>query len=234
MADEPGGAEDPRLLLALIDAQEPLEDALARLARTCRDAVPGCTDASVTLLRGSRPSTAASTSDGARAIDEWEYAHECGPCLDALHTAEEQAVADPDEADARWPGIGDVLRASGVVSAAGIPLVAAGEVVGAINLYGTEPGAFDEAAFAVARPLAVQVAVTLHNVRVYDASRELVRQLETAMASRAVIEQAKGILVAGKHCTPEDAFDLLRQASQRENVKLRDVAERIVRSAAGG
>jgi AmiR/NasT family two-component response regulator len=67
---------------------------------------------------------------------------------------------------------------------------------------------------------------------VLDTSRRLVAQIEEAMASRSVIEQAKGILMVERNCGDDAAFDLLRTASQRENVKLRDVARRLVHSTA--
>ena len=67
-----------------------------------------------------------------------------------------------------------------------------------------------------------------------DEVRAEVEQLKEAMVSRATIEQAKGILVGAEHCTPDEAFEVLRRASQRENVKLRTIATRIVEKAAGG
>ena len=73
-----------------------------------------------------------------------------------------------------------------------------------------------------------------HDEAEFDVVRAEVEQLKQAMLSRAVIEQAKGILVGAEHCTPDDAFEVLRRASQRENVKLRTIATRIVEKAAGG
>jgi AmiR/NasT family two-component response regulator len=80
----------------------------------------------------------------------------------------------------------------------------------------------------VGRLFAGQAGVAIANAEVYRASVALTGQLQEAMASRAVIEQAKGVLMAEQKCTPEEAFTLLRSASQRENVKLREIAERIV------
>jgi GAF domain-containing protein len=224
---------DPTALLLLLDERESLDEALARLVRTCRDAIPACSDASVTLLAADgEKRTAATTSERGRQIDEWEYAADMGPCIDALRDAGEHHV--PTLADAKeYDGFAEVLAGVGIRSTVGVPMLVAGEVVGALNVYASEEHAFDdEASRTVARSVASQAATALHNLRVYDASRTLAQQLEQAMASRAVIEQAKGVLMAQAGCTADEAFARLRAASQRENVKLRDVAARVVAGVA--
>ena len=221
------------LLLAL-DASESAQEALDRLVLACRAAVPYCDDASVTLVTDGTPRTAASTSERGKTVDEWEYANDRGPCIDALKDGQEHYVATAADL-AAYPGFEVVLRETGVVSILGLPLVAAGATVGALNVYAATERAFDdEASRGLCRYVAGQAATTVHNVRIYDATRTLAGQLEQAMESRATIEQANGVLVAQTGCTPDDAFGLLRAASQRENVKLRDVAERIVASVARG
>jgi GAF domain-containing protein len=219
------------LLLAL-DERESVQEALDRLVRACRAAVPACDDVSVTLLRDGRPRTAAATSPRALEIDQWEYAHERGPCIDALRDGREHYLADGPAAQA-YPGLTEVLARTGIRSILGLPLVAGGLVVGALNAYAERERAFDdEQSRELTRYVALQAATTLHNVRIYDATRSLAAQLEEAMASRATIEQAKGVLAAQTGCSPEEAFGMLRAASQRENIKLRAVAERIVASVA--
>ena len=221
---------DATSLLLLLDEQESLGDALDRLVATCRDAIPECTDASITMRQPNGPTTAAATSPTARRIDTWEYESGIGPCIDAMRDGREHYLPDTAASD-KYLGFSLVLREVGVASVLGVPLVAAGEIVGALNVYAATERAFDdERNVAVARHVAAQAAMTLHNLRVYDASRTLAKQLEAAMESRAVIEQAKGILMAQRDCSADDAFDMLRRASQRENVKLREVAQRIVAS----
>jgi len=231
---EPDEVVDTAALLLLLDEQESLDAALDRLVLTCRDAIAGCTDASVTMQREKGPATAAATSERALRIDQWEYETKLGPCMDALRDAREHYVPSRAAAE-RYPGFAQVLEESGVESVYGVPLVAAGRVVGALNLYAAAEDAFgDESSRTIARHVAAQAATTLHNLRVYDASRTLARQLESAMESRAVIEQAKGVLMAQRDCSADEAFDMLRRASQRENVKLRDVAMRIVTTVSAG
>ena len=225
---------DPAALLLLLDEQESLEDSLHRLVATCRDAIPACTDASITMQRPKGPATAAASSETAYRIDQWEYAHDVGPCIDALRDGREHYLPDLESAGA-YEGFTPVLAEAGVRSVLGVPLLVADEVLGALNVYASEERAFDdETARAVARHVAAQAATTLHNLRVYDASRTLARQLEQALESRAVIEQAKGVLMAQRDCSAEEAFEMLRRASQRENVKLREVAQRIVSSVHPG
>ncbi|HEX8003035.1 MAG TPA: GAF and ANTAR domain-containing protein [Mycobacteriales bacterium] len=231
---EPDEVLDPAALLLLLDEQESLEDALNRLVATCRDAIPACTDASVTMQRPQRPTTAAATSENALRIDRWEYDTGRGPCMDALRDGREHYVDSLADAG-RYEGFAQVLEQSGVRSAYGVPLIVGEEIVGALNVYAAAEHAFDDdTSRAVARHVAAQAARTLHNLRVYDASRTLARQLEQALESRAIIEQAKGVLMAQRDCSTEEAFEMLKRASQRENVKLRDVAQRIVSSVSAG
>jgi GAF domain-containing protein len=223
---------DPASLLMLLDDQETLVDSLTRLVNTCRDAIPACSDATVTMVRAGGPTSAATTSERGRAIDEWEYATDSGPCIDTLKDGQEHYTPSRGETE-MWPGFSEVLERAGIETVLGVPLEVGGVVVGALNVFAEQQHAFDdEASREIARQVAAQVATTVHNLRVYDASRTLAQQLETAMQSRAVIEQAKGILMAQASCDADEAFEVLRRASQRENVKLRDVAERIVSSVA--
>lgn len=230
--DDPAEPGNPATLLLLLDERESVQDALDRLVKACRSALPVCDDASVTLVRDGSPRTAAATSERALEIDQWEYEHALGPCIDALRDGAEHYVAGEAAANA-YGGFAAVIAGVGIGSVLGIPLSSGGHVIGALNVYGGAERAFDDdASRDLARYIASQAAATLHNVRIYDATRTLAQQLEQAMVSRATIEQAKGVLAAQTGCSPDEAFAMLRTASQRENVKLRDVAERIVASVA--
>ena len=232
MSEQVEELPEPGALLLLLDERETLGAALERLVVTCRDAIPTCSDASVTLRNGRHKRTAAATSGRALDIDQWEYASDAGPCIDALRDGTEHYVADLDEA-AVYAGFDDMLASVGVACTIGLPLMVGDEIVGALNVYADVPGAFDDEAYKeTARRVAGQAAAAVHNLRLYDASRTLAEQLQQALESRAVIEQAKGVLVAQTGCSPEEAFGRLRDASQRENVKLREIAQRIVDSAA--
>ena len=118
----------------------------------------------------------------------------------------------------------------GVCASLSLPLVVAGEGIGALNVYGTRPGQFSHDDEEYGEVFATQAAVALANAQAYWEQAELAAGLSSAMKSRATIEQAKGILIATTGCSPEEAFDRLREQSQFENRKLRDVAEDLVGS----
>jgi hypothetical protein len=121
-----------------------------------------------------------------------------------------------------------------VGSSLSIGLPIQGSVVGALNVYGGPANAFDAAAITVAERFASYAAVALANAHLYDSATTLAEQMQQAMRSRAVIEQAKGIIMGERRCSPEEAFALLSKASQDSNLKVREVAEALVAKAVQG
>ena len=213
-------------LIGLLQAEESYPETLQRLADLACTTIPGCRAGSVTLWREGHPYTVVSTDDLAREADNAQYETLEGPCLDASRYGETYVVEDM-VTEARWPTFSAVATHRGVRSSLSLPLTVRGQPIGALNLYSTERGGF-AGATETGRHFAGQAGVAIANAEVYRASRALADQLQEAMASRAVIEQAKGVLMAEERCGPEEAFEMLRRASQRENVKLRDIAQRIV------
>jgi GAF domain-containing protein len=128
----------------------------------------------------------------------------------------------------RWPEFSTAAATAGVQSVLAVPLVANSQPLGALNLYSKSPGGYDEAAEETARLFSEQAAVACANAEVYWRTHNLTEHLREALESRDVIGQAKGILMARRNCTPDAAFEALRQASQYRNVKLRDIAEQVV------
>lgn len=114
-----------------------------------------------------------------------------------------------------------------------MPLPVREAVHGALNLYGLEADAFDDDARHVARAFAAYAAVAVHNMHLYEHTRDLAQNLDVAMRSRAIIEQAKGIPMSQRRCDAAEAFTLLAAASQRSNRKLRDIAQGIVDGVTG-
>ncbi|WP_430790034.1 GAF and ANTAR domain-containing protein [Actinoplanes sp. G11-F43] len=207
-----------------------LDGVLARVAELARDAVPGAAEVSVTLVRDGGPRTVASTGPAASAIDEWQYSYHRGPCLDAA--ADRRTVCvDEVEGERRWPGWAEHAGSVGVRSALTVGLPIRQAVVGALNVYATTSRAFDDEAVELARAFTGYAAIALANAELYDSTAALVRQMQAAMASRAVIEQAKGIVMGQRRCGPDEAFAVLTKASQDANRKLRDVAADLVRRA---
>jgi GAF domain-containing protein len=104
--------------------------------------------------------------------------------------------------------------------------------IGALNMYSRRKGGFTEDDETTAQQFAVHAAVVLVNADAYWDARDLSERLDQAMQTRSVIEQAKGMLMAVQRCSADEAFELLVKASQRENVKLREIARRLVDNAA--
>jgi GAF domain-containing protein len=212
--------------------------ALHRIAEITRTAVPAADIVGMSMLgEDGRPTTAVYTDADSPAIDEAQYREGRGPCLDAWR--HNVALAMPRVADVTdtYPAFAAACRQHGVQSTLSLPMRAGDVAVGALNLYARVPQGFGEDDEAVGRDLAAAAAAVLVNVAAYWTAFDLSSQLVEAMESRAVIEQAKGMLMAGSpDLTPDEAFALLRQVSQRENTKLRDVAKRIVerRGSTGG
>ncbi|MGK5518110.1 GAF and ANTAR domain-containing protein [Micromonospora sp. URMC 107] len=209
-----------------------LEDLLRRVAQLAKRVLPVPVEASVALVRGGAGHTAAYTDDVSRDLDERQYAQGDGPCLDA--SARGAVVSVPDlAAEDRWPDWAERGRRAGAGSSVSIGLPIQEAVGGVLNVYAPTPYAFDDDAVAVLEAFAVYAAVALANAQLYDSTATLARQMLEAMASRAVIEQAKGMIMAERRCTPEQAFAVLRKASQDSNRKVRDVAQALVGRAAG-
>ncbi|MEV4388063.1 GAF and ANTAR domain-containing protein [Micromonospora sp. NPDC049580] len=204
-----------------------LDDMLRRVATLANRSVPGAREVSVTLVRDRAGWTAAFTGDLARELDERQYEQNRGPCLDA--SASGDTISLPDmTVEQRWPQWAQRAREVGVGSSLSIGLPIQESVVGALNVYGGTANAFDPPAIAVAEHFAAYAAVALANAHLYDSAATLAEQLREAMRSRAVIEQAKGIIMGERRCTPDEAFALLSKISQDTNRKVRDVAEALV------
>lgn len=198
------------------------------LLRTTTDlavaTVPGATAAGIVLDLRERPVSVVATGDPAHALDELQCAEGSGPCLSALHhQVVEQVVVGED---GRWPAFEAEAGARGVRATISAPLLDENGVRGALNLYSAS--AFHQSAEATARAFAAELAAAAARATVYVDQSAMARQLQEAMDARAEIEQAKGIIIANERCSADRAFDILRQASQRENRKLRDVARELI------
>lgn len=206
-------------------------DSLAVLAR---QSVPGCDFASVSVLGSDNVvTTAGVTDDRPLRLDEAQYETDEGPCLFAIRTGT-RVLVDEFSLDPRFPAFGPRAIAEGVASCLSVPLAAGDQTIGGLNMYAAEVHAYDDFDAAALETVIAAAAAALAGERAFERSLKLVDQLHVAMASRAEIEQAKGILMARSHCDADQAFDILRRASQRQNVKLRDIAHTIVVNTAAG
>ncbi|SER27242.1 GAF domain-containing protein [Lentzea albida] len=190
-------------------------------------AVPGADGVSVTLLDDGKPYTASATSQLVVDLDAVEYREDAGPCVDAAKTRQ-LVRAGMDEALERWPVFARACRSAGMVSFLSTPLTVDDRHAGAINVYSTRDNGFADLDVQLLGLYTAAAEVGLRSHSRYLRAYELSEQLRTALDSRAVIDQAKGIMMAVHGITADEAFRLLVAQSQRENRKLRVVAEEFV------
>jgi transcriptional regulator with GAF, ATPase, and Fis domain len=196
-----------------------------RVVQFVARAVPHAEDAALTIIRGSRePETLASSSEVPRKVDALQYETGEGPCLEAL---EENDITRADDltTDGRWPQFAArAVALTPVRSMLGARLFLSGDDRGALNLYATRPNAFDDLDVGTAAILSTFASVALQWV---TAERK-VENLEVALESSRQIGAAMGILMARKLVTKDQAFELLKTASQHLHRKLRDIAAEVI------
>jgi GAF domain-containing protein len=204
-----------------------LRETLEKVADLACTAVPGTDMVGLTMLVEGRARTAVFTDDTAPQIDSAQYESGSGPCLDAFRHQQVYRI-DEMEKDQHWPPFSEAAAAHGIHSSMSIPLLARHEGLGALNFYARTSAAFSDEDVQVGLQFATQAAIVLSNAQAYWDAQQLGEDMAEAMKSRATIEQAKGILMGAQRCTAEEAFQILVRASQRENRKLREIAEGLV------
>lgn len=223
-------ADALQALSRFLVSESTLGETLLRVSEITTAAMPSAEMAGIAMLdeRG-RATTGVFTDEQSPAIDSAQYQSGNGPCLDAWRQKQVVRIDDTALATNDYPEFCQAARDHGVLSTLSLPMVAGDQGIGALNLYARTKDGFSADDEAIGMELAFAAAVVLANASAYWEAFELGEQLNQAMKSRAVIEQAKGMLMAQSPAlSPDDAFDVLRRASQRENVKLRDIAQRIV------
>ncbi|HVE93361.1 MAG TPA: GAF and ANTAR domain-containing protein [Acidimicrobiales bacterium] len=221
---------DANRLGAVVLADHTLDEIVALLSSVTREAVPAAQLVSLTLLgRNGTPYTAEASDELATALDQVQYSERDGPCLHAVATQESVNVHLDQEAE-RWPQFVAACTNAGLHSVLSTPFEVHNHLVGAFNVYGSESARFSGEAEQIGRLVVRHGGVLLANAIALHAASTLNEQLHEALATRDLIGQAKGILMARESCDADRAFDILRRASQRSNKKLRDVATEVIRS----
>jgi GAF domain-containing protein len=221
-----------RGLAAIVVDALTLDESLTQIAEFAAHAIPGADGAGVTVAHPSaaplRIQSWAVTAEFVREIDTLQYdLHEEGPCITSMHTAR-PCVSGSISDDTRWPRFGGAVVRLGVNSALSLPLILREQVIGVINAYAYTLDAFAEHAVAIGTKFAGPAAVAVHNARLLMAARQRAEQLQRALGTRSVIDQAVGIIRARSGVSAEEAFTRLIKISQDDNVKLHVVAERLV------
>jgi GAF domain-containing protein len=218
----------------LEDGDEDPAHVLRRVAEQARDLVPGCTGACLTVVADGDGLTAAVTDErvGRCHAAQFREGGE-GPAPETLRHGEPRHVQDL-ATEQRWPRFTEVARGLGFASCLCLPLLTDRTPAAALNLYADRPGTFRGTTFDVALLLAAEGGVALDNSEVYRRSHESVEHLHRTLATRGVIERAKGLLMHQHGLTGEQAFDALRTRSQHTDRTVPEVAEQLLRDHAPG
>ena len=207
-----------------------LGETLQQVAELTTQAVPVTDHVGITLLVDGKLKTSVFTHPEVPEIDRAQYRTGDGPCVDAYRTGIPSVIESTRE-PGRWQEFRDSAERHGVLSTLSLPLVTQERSIGALNLYSDVEHAFDDEEVArVAELFATQAAFVLANAQAYWDARSLSENLTEAMQSRAVIEQAKGIIMTTMRCDPDAAWELLKSQSQAQNIKIRDLAVELVRN----
>lgn len=198
--------------------EEPLT--FQRIAERAVEVVPPVDFVGITLRRRGEPESVAATSDLAARCDAMQYELDEGPCLDAVSDEEAYLIQDLAN-DKRWPSWAPKAAEAGAGSILAVRMTNEGETLGALNMYSTRPKAFSSDDVDLGLVFASHAATAISN-------HQLVTGLQTALQSRHLIGVAQGILMSQYDMGLETAFEVLRRYSSHTNVKLRDVAKRVV------
>ena len=200
-----------------------LENTLNAMVHAAAETVPGADEASITAVTGRREvRTVAASGELAGAVDQAQYETGQGPCLSSLYEHQTERLSDMRDCQ-RWPDFAARASKLGMGSMLAAQLYVQGDNLGALNLHSGRVDAFSDESEQVALMFAAHAAVALAGARRQD-------QMVTAVDSRDLIGQAKGILMERYKISSLEAFRLLVVASQATNIKLHDVAEFLVRT----
>ncbi|WP_116206623.1 GAF and ANTAR domain-containing protein [Amycolatopsis circi] len=228
-------SSENELLRAFVDMADTLvdeydvADLLHRLAKYCVTLL-GSSSAGLLLAdqRGGLE-VAASSHESSRMLELLQLQTEQGPCLDAYHSGEPVRVDDLAAAASRWPLFAPEAVRAGFRSVQALPLRLRKQVIGTLNLFGHGTSPLPASALSVARALADIATIGILQERAIRRGELLTEQLQHALNSRVVIEQAKGVLAHAGGIEMEVAFDRLRAYSRRRNARLSEVAESVAR-----
>jgi GAF domain-containing protein len=169
----------------------------------------------------------AASSEAARLLELFQLQSDQGPCLDCFRDGRPVAATDLG-ADQRWPGFAAAAGQAGFSAVQALPMRLREQVIGALNLFRATPGAFDPASVRIGQALADVATISLLHERGMRRSDTLNEQLQAALNSRVVIEQAKGKLAERLGIDMNQAFTLLRDQARNRNQRLSDLARAFV------
>lgn len=170
----------------------------------------------------------AASSEAARLLELFQIQNDQGPCLDCFRAGQPVEVTDLAVAARRWPRFAAAAQEAGFAAVQALPMRLRDQVIGALNLFSASPGALSAADIRVGQALADVATISLLHERSMRHSDVLNEQLQTALNSRVLIEQAKGKLAERLGLDMEQAFNLLRDSARSRNLRLSDLARAFI------
>ena len=208
-------------------AEHSLESVLQTVTALATRVLPGEPVTSVTIIAAGKPMTVASSGQLALDLDEVQYRLGSGPCLAAASTGEAAEIVDTRR-PTEWTDFAPAAADRGCGSVLSFPLPVQELVSGALNVYAWQFTVHDPHTRELVSRFADYAVVPVSNMYLYESAVERAEHLAAALDSRAVIDQAKGILMERFKLTPDQAFQALTRVSMESNTKVREVAERFV------
>jgi transcriptional regulator with GAF, ATPase, and Fis domain len=170
----------------------------------------------------------AASSEAARLLELFQLQNDQGPCLDCFRFGQPVSAADLAAEARRWPRFAPAAQQAGFAAVQALPMRLREQVIGALNLFRATPGAFDPAGIRIGQALADVATISLLHDRSMRHSDTINEQLQTALNSRVVIEQAKGKLAERHGLDMDQAFAVLREHARTRNLRLSDLARAFV------
>ena len=235
VADEAELYAGLRGLAGIVAGAQGVIDLLRDVAEFAVQAIPGADGVSIALIDAqhgiSSVQTWAATAVLVHEIDTVQYNElNEGPCITCM-LSRRPTVSGSLGSDSRWPHFGGRVARMRMHSALALPLIVGEQVIGSINAYAKSRDAFADHAVQLGSQFARSAAVSVYNAQLLASAHERTLRLQRALESRAVIDQAIGIIRSRSGGSADEAFERLTHISQTENVKLHAVAERLVDEA---
>ncbi len=211
----------------VLPAHYDLESALSELTESVTQ-VLGLSGSGVTMAEEGRLRFITAVSEASEELERNQEEQQAGPCRDAYDTGEVVRITDMRLESTRWPELSATATRLNIAGVAGIPMRLADQVIGALNLHAPQPREWSDEDMAVAAVLADVATSYVVNASNLRQQEQLSEQLQQALESRIVIEQAKGITSQQHAITIDEAYHLIRGHARSNNASLRTVSEAIV------
>jgi GAF domain-containing protein len=210
-------------------------DLLHVLATRCVDLLDAAAAGLLLTENGSELQLVVSSSERAQLVELFQLQHDEGPCVDCFHSGESVSNDRLDQAQTRWPTFAPAATNAGFVSVIALPMRLRGQVIGALNLFGTTDSApISEQHIRIAQAMADTATIAILQDRLARSRSVVNEQLQVALNSRITIEQAKGVLSARLGISVDEAFEALRSHARSTRRKLTEVAEEVAQGNSAG